>query len=31
MLRREFQQARRQLAASLFAKRAVIADWPCLP
>jgi len=31
MLRCEFQQARRQLAASLFAKRAVIADWPCLP
>ena len=31
MLRREFQQARRQLAASLFAQRAVIADWPCLP
>jgi len=31
MLRREFQQARRQLTASLFTKPAVIADWPCLP
>ena len=31
MLRREFEQARRQLAASLFAIRAAIVDRPCLP
>jgi hypothetical protein len=31
MLRREFQQARRQFAASLFAIRAAIVDRPRLP
>jgi len=31
MLRGELQQARRQLAASLFAIRAAIVDRPCLP